>query len=389
MKNKKMTAQERTAAQLVYRALGGQGNPFSNQVQRWEATIDHHTVESILRAHLGGHRPRSNEELFKAFGHNRPIKDAKCKEYGIAMKEGKWSPYTMPVHLDIFGRLLNGRHRFLGCMAHKTSFKTMIYWNITQFDADRMDIGATRTTFDVITMNNPERSISTNHASVLSFCLREAFPELDGNLPPYEVDEVYQAFADELDYAILKTQDFGHGLSNAGVKAAFFLSYIYDPEAYTDAISNVRQGLRLARKNSDQAFGAGMCMFNAYSREKIRQSDERQKDVDRAEKDIREGKLMPNGGRQLSRFGYRLGRYALDHQVSLGKPGRTKSRTYSIEEIQGYVPRFAQDPMIESFRKACVDAGLAIAHHEVTNINVNTFDTGMVETNPPELYAAG
>lgn len=82
--------------------------------------------------------------------HNRPISQAKVRQYASAMKSGKWLLNAEPIIFGRGGGLLDGHHRLWSCVEAEVPFTTAVARGVDDATFSSIDQGKARSTADVI-----------------------------------------------------------------------------------------------------------------------------------------------------------------------------------------------------------------------------------------------
>lgn len=113
--------------------------------------------------------PTKAEQYLKTNNNNRPLNEKRKSTLAIAMSKGDWDFNGDAIRFDQNGVLLDGQHRLSAVIASGVTIKTMVVYGLPPKVFDTIDVGATRTAADVLSISGE------NNAHVLASTARLGF----------------------------------------------------------------------------------------------------------------------------------------------------------------------------------------------------------------------
>jgi len=107
---------------------------------------------------------------------NRKHSSMLVASYARDMKAGKWEITGDPIQFDTNGRLLNGQHRLLACVAADTPFQTAVVYGLNPSAQSIIDTGKPRSISDVFQMHE------VHNAMTVAAIVRTIFAQKHGQL---------------------------------------------------------------------------------------------------------------------------------------------------------------------------------------------------------------
>jgi len=99
---------------------------------------------------------------------NRPIRQNEVNRIADAIRGNGYHSTTTPLHFDTQGRLRNGEHRMWAVVNANEAATFLVVRNVTEDELHQIDIGATRTPADMLTM---DKGVSKTRSKLLAAAL--------------------------------------------------------------------------------------------------------------------------------------------------------------------------------------------------------------------------
>ena len=99
---------------------------------------------------------------------NRPIRQNEVNRIADAIRSNGYHSTTTPLHFDTQGRLRNGEHRMWAVVNANEAATFLVVHNVTEDELHQIDIGATRTPADMLTM---DKGVSKTRSKLLAAAL--------------------------------------------------------------------------------------------------------------------------------------------------------------------------------------------------------------------------
>ena len=106
--------------------------------------------------------PKYAKELLGYNTENRAVRKNRVTMYKKDIESGNWKANGVPIIIGNDGVLKDGQHRLIACVQSETTLKNQILIRLPKEDANCYDIGATRSTKDVASLEGVNEPYITN-----------------------------------------------------------------------------------------------------------------------------------------------------------------------------------------------------------------------------------
>jgi hypothetical protein len=99
--------------------------------------------------------------------HNRPIRDSVVNRFIRDMRAGRWRLTHQGIAFDADGMLIDGQHRLWAVMLAGVTISMRVFFNEPIENMKAVDIGQTRSNFDVLHLTGEAGEVTVNHLATL------------------------------------------------------------------------------------------------------------------------------------------------------------------------------------------------------------------------------
>ena len=174
--------------------------------------------------------PKYAKELLGYNTENRAVRKNRVTMYKKDIESGNWKANGVPIIIGNDGVLKDGQHRLIACVQSETTLKNQILIRLPKEDANCYDIGATRSTKDVASLEGVNEPYITN-PSILA-AVGYAYSRAHGNTNAVTKMEVvseaikYKEACEYIYYTLYTRHGKINGIIVQGVIATIFNAYI-------------------------------------------------------------------------------------------------------------------------------------------------------------------
>jgi hypothetical protein len=135
----------------------------------------------------------------------RKLRKDKAAQYAADMVAGKWSVGMSIVAFDPEGWLVDGQHRFAGCVMAGVPFRTLVAYGVSQEAVDNADRGFRRTVADIL-KGKGEANVTVLQATLSMCCKWDTTSILSNFVPTWSQLEQYLLENPDVREAVSKVQ---------------------------------------------------------------------------------------------------------------------------------------------------------------------------------------